>query len=493
MNVPEPARPDVAAMLVPLLREWALLREREQLMIRRIVEVLELASRPAGTTEDTREATVPIPGVSPVDSNGAAAPKGEHPVDPSWIDRTIDAVLKGVFSADLDPEADELPAGDLLLLRSGDTWVGVPWESVAGLGLSDDPKLGRHPAPISLRAILGMEGRPDGCEVAVEPYCLTWKTETGLHALSCEVLGGVVAAPAAAGRDVDLVWLPGDSALGGRLLPLVEYFASSRCGDREQVPHEARSLDDPTGSAAFTQQPADDAVREPRSAPSMDPEFFSVFPPQPTVSGSVAETLPAPPPGISGERPASPAPLALPLSSNVQPPPGAPMSPAAADLSTIEAVPTSAFGGTDAVGFRDVEILLRPDSIPIGDCHVLRDLGRSALVSVRYLPARVTIARALRAHGWFVVETADNQELPATLQRVRSNVVFAEAPERPTPAWMEALGQAREAGIRIVGVASRLRGASNNPLRVLGDVPRLLYPFQDAELERLLDTPVPPR
>ena len=178
----------------------------------------------------------------------ADAPAEAHSGDRSWIDRTIDAALQGVFSADPDPEAEELPAVDLLLLRSGDTWVGVPWDNVAGLGLSDDAESGGRPAPLSLRAILGMEDQPDGGEVAAEPYCLTWKTETGLRTLCCEVLGGVVAAPAAAGRGVDLVWVPGDSATGGRLLPLVEYFASGCRGDREEVTEEARGPRCPGGS-----------------------------------------------------------------------------------------------------------------------------------------------------------------------------------------------------------------------------------------------------
>jgi hypothetical protein len=369
-------------MMAPLLREWVLLREREIELLRRMAELLESSSRGRDAVDDAREAAVETD-----------APRGDPPDDPSvhpgddpaWIDRTIDAVLAGAFSADPEPEATELPAVDLLLLRSGGTWVGMPWDRVTRLGLSDDAQP-LPCVPLALRDILGLGGTGDTRDDTAEPYCLTWETAGGPRALRCEVLGGVVAAPAAAARGVDLVWLPDDSDAGGRLLPLVEFFASIGGDGRKEVEAPRPRLDDTVRARAPSQ----------------------------------AMT------GHGGPR-------------------------------------------------RDTR-------------HVLR----SGLVSVRYLPARVAIARALRSHGWFVLEAADAAELPALLQRVHHAVVFIEAPERPEPEWTKELARAQDGGARFIGVASRLRGVAGDPWRGRGATPHLLYPFQEAELERLIESLVQP-
>ena len=78
------------------------------------------------------------------------------------------------------------------------------------------------------------------------------------------------------------------------------------------------------------------------------------------------------------------------------------------------------------------------------------------------------------------------------LQRVHHAVVFIEAPERPEPGWTEELARVREGGALVIGVASRLRGIAGDPWRGLGAIPHLLYPFQEAELERLVESPAQP-
>jgi hypothetical protein len=531
MSSSEPNRHDATAALLSLLREWTLLREREHGLVTQIIELLERRARGGverGAAPDNGSAAEGgrvadgesradgasgangdgIPdGGGLVDAAGIGRPEAapatttgdEPPGDRSWIDRTIDAVLKGAFSSDSDPETDELPAVDLLLLRSGDTWVGVPWDNVAGLGLSDDAEAARRPEPLSLRVVLGMPGPPDGGDAAAEPYCLTWRTATGVRALCCEVLGGVVAAPAAAGRGVDLVWLPGDSATGGRLLPLVEYFATSRGAGHAEAEEKARAGDDLAESSASPHLSPGDAIPAPRPVPAAALETPPVSPPIPAppaaaapVIPPVSPPIPAPPAAAALEvPPASPPIPAPPAAAGLEVPPASPPIPApaaAAGLPTDRAIPEPPAAAPGAPGLREAGLFRRPEVARVG---FSRSPGRSALVAVRYLPARVAIARALRTRSWFVVEAADTDELPAMLRNVPHAVVFAESPERPAPGWMEALGDARDAGTRVIGVASRVRGASSNPLRALGDVPRLLYPFQEAELERFLEPPVP--
>jgi hypothetical protein len=126
--------------------------------------------------------------------------------------------------------------------------------------------------------------------------------------------------------------------------------------------------------------------------------------------------------------------------------------------------------------------------------NTLEDLGRlraaaprgSALVAVRYLPARVAITRVLRSLGWSVVQAPDNQELPGLLRLDSYAVVFAEPPDPLEPGWVEAARRVHAAGGSVVVVASRLRAAGRDPLRELGEAPRLLHPFREGEIERVL-------
>jgi hypothetical protein len=538
MNGPDPVRPDLASALAPLLREWAQLREQEVELFRRIAETLERSTttRPAagdasvavpdgaspltspGVSSSLTEGTpadpvAPTPGAAPdpAGAPGAApgpvvAPGADPTGDPSWIDRTIDAVLAGAFSADEeDDEAPELPAVELLLLRSANTWVGMPWDSVAGLGLSDESSPSAEPAAISLHDLLARAGH-HGEAHAVEPYRLTWESPRGLRALSCEVLGGVVAATAAVSRGVELIWVPDESEAGCRLVPMVEFFVTGQGPD----PARAASPDpvgpvpppppDPASPVPDPAPPAPSSTLAPSSVPSGEtPAVPAPSAPRPLiprrldppVAVSVAPVPPAPGATLASPSPQAPEAAEPPTQSHSVPP----------AAGTLRSVPMPEAPGT--VGDPPVANLPVP-APPAGDAPrkpepVLgvaagprANTSLSALVSVRYLPARVAISRFLKSAGWFVLEAADPQELPAMLRRVHHSAVFTEAPDRPDPAWIEALMQARADGARVIGVASRLRVATVDPLRSIGDLPRLLYPFQEAELERLVGTPAQP-
>ena len=115
-----------------------------------------------------------------------------------------------------------------------------------------------------------------------------------------------------------------------------------------------------------------------------------------------------------------------------------------------------------------------------------RTARHSGLVAVRYLPARVAIGRMLRSLGWFVLEATELEDLPGMLARVRYTAVFTEAPDAASPGWLAALERARAEGALVIAVGSRLRGRANDPLATMGDLPRLLHPFQEAEFERVL-------
>jgi len=439
MSGPKPARParlaweDQAAMMAPLLRGWALLRERESELLRRMAELLEQSSRGRGAVDSALDAGVEM-GVPQRDLPDDPV---AHPAnDPAWIDRTIEAVLAGAFSSDDESEATELPAVDLLLLRSGDTWVGMPWDRVTRLGLSDDAQSAPPCAPLSLREILGLGGMGASRDDAAEPYCLTWETAAGPRSLCCEVLGGVLVASAAAAREVDLVWLPDDSEAGGRLLPLIEFYASlERDGDQDvEVP-------DPH---------LDDADRAGSPARATAGPAFAESPPAPTLSPPITDVAHAP---GSNPRVADPRETGSPRR------------------------PEPDHGGSPGG--------MRHAPCPPGGT-------RLALVSIRYLPARVAIARALRSHGWLVLEAAATEDLPAMLQQAQYTIIFTEAPERSEPGWADGLARAQEDGTRVIGVASRLRGTAGDPWAALEPISHLLYPFQEAELDRLVEVPVQP-
>lgn len=498
MSGPEPIRPpgfargDHAAMMAPLLREWVLLRERETELLRRIADLVERFSHSRRAVEEPPDAATETAASS---GDRPGEPPAHPQDDPTWIDRTIEAVLAGAFSADDEPEDSELPAVDLLLLRSGDTWVGMPWDRVSRLGLSDETQPPSW-TPLSLREILGHEGAGNGVDDAAEPYCLTWETTGGPRSLCCEVLGGVVAATAAAARQVDLIWLPDDSAVGGRLMPLVEFFAWSGRDGSPEVEGPVRGFDDPVPPGDSSLTPAGSMPAESAPAPAAEPALAPAAEPAPAPAPEPAPA-PAPEP-VPAQAPAPVQPETEPKQDpDLSPRPVRPAGIPPAGVIQRSARGVTRFGAMvppeagDATP-RETGPARRPDmpaGAPSGEFrHPQRPVVglRSVLVSVRYLPARVAIARACRSLGWFVLETADTAELPDMLRRVHHTVVFIEAPERPDPGWTRELARARDGGARIVGVSSRLRGAAGDPWHGLETVPHLLFPFQEAELEKLI-------
>ena len=504
MSGTDPARPDLAARLAPLLRAWALLREQETELLRRMAEAIESSSRdevtaarpaePAGGAGGPESPPVPEPQASQAPPREAGGP-----ADRAWIDSTIDAVLAGAFSAEEPEDAEELPAVDLLLLRSAGTWVGMPWASVSTLGLSDDLSLPEGSSLLSLAAILGNAMTSASGEPIVEPYRLTWEDARGPHALACEVLGGVIVASAAAERGVDLVWLTDRSEQGGRLVPLVEFFALGGADPERENGEEPGAIESGSSgpeasgteagaSIAVTPPavplpvtPAPMAPPEPAPAPIAPPAQAPT--PAPAPASPPAPVSAAPPPPVQAPR--------LPSAPESAPPPApapAPRSTPAFTEAPAAFPAGSSFLAGDA-GLADAESLRSPDPGRAGVSRVMHHNSHAALVAVRYLPARVAIARALRTHGWFVLEAADTEDLPDLLQRLHHTAVFCEAPESPGLEWIEALVRARDDGSRIIAVASRLRGAIGDPFRALGAIPRLRYPFQEVELERLIIPP----
>lgn len=111
---------------------------------------------------------------------------------------------------------------------------------------------------------------------------------------------------------------------------------------------------------------------------------------------------------------------------------------------------------------------------------VAGDASPAALLAVRYLPARVAISRALRFHGWEAVEAVDLPEILVRLRRRHFQAIFIEPAEHPRSALIPALLGARTAGAQVVGVGLRQRRAGMESLRPLGEIPHLLYPFQEA-------------
>jgi hypothetical protein len=126
-------------------------------------------------------------------------------------------------------------------------------------------------------------------------------------------------------------------------------------------------------------------------------------------------------------------------------------------------------------------------SPPPAGSELRAPLPRGVLLAVHYLPARVAIGRVLRSRGWTVIEAVDAREITPKLRSASYAAVFVEAPEMPAPEMISLLQSLLATGCPVVAVASRLRGTGSDPLRTLGEIPRLLYPFQEVDLERVLE------
>jgi hypothetical protein len=346
------------------------------------------------------------------------------------------------------PSGERAADPDLLLLRSGELSAGFPWQKVAGIELSEEAEAGA-PA-ISMHAIL--EGG-NGRSVADEPYRINWKSQDGAGALTCEFLAGVVPASSAASRGVELVLEPVETSpeAACRVITLLDYLT----GEPERAPEEPAPE-----FAANAPEPAAEAV-EAVQVEAVQVEAVQVEAEAPTAR---VELLP---PSIT--MPAATPPVVPPSV-----PPYVPTLVASAAPPALPAMPDMASYPAAAV----ITPRIGPDEFPRGP----------ALVAVRYLPARVAIARVLRSLGFFAAEAPDNQELPTLLSRGSYSVVFAEPPDPVDPSWQEALKRAHESGIAVAVVTSRLRARARDPLRLLQDAPRLYHPFREGEIERTLGT-----
>ncbi len=441
----EPTKPDVD--ILSLLHELIRLRRRELELLRRLERQMLIAAAMAqprlGAPDHAAvpEAVTPsaadrAPRADREADGMASQPASSPPIPPSdrdWIDRTIEAALARAFSGQGTDasalEEDSLPPPapaddpDLLLVRGGDAWIGFPWERVQGIGLAEEEPGGIGQA-VSLRALLEL---PAEDEASAEPYRVAWDHDGGSVALTCEALGGVVPASAAASRGLELVVVPGRraSAPGCCMQTLVEFLA----GYSDDLPAEA------TGPGPAPAATEDESRRTP-----------------PLVR---LETSDDPP--VSAERTREPGPAE-------SPPAAVPAALSAVGVPAA-AVPAAAVPAA---------------AVPA----VARD--RTAVVAVRYLPARVALTRVLRTQGWQITELADPGDLPGHLASSRATAVFAEPPDGADLSWLEALRRAQSRGAHLFAVGSRLRGRAVDPLASLGEVPRLLYPYQEWEIERVL-------
>jgi len=86
-----------------------------------------------------------------------------------------------------------------------------------------------------------------------------------------------------------------------------------------------------------------------------------------------------------------------------------------------------------------------------------------------------------------VHEALTAEDLRAHLSRREYAALFVEAPEPAPEECPPDLHRAVDGGSLVVGVRSRLRGPGPNLLASLGPLPQLLYPFQESEMERVLE------
>jgi len=422
-------------------------------------------------------------GSAPPRPAAATAPEtvastGARPGAPSTPAGSPAAASKSGSAAERPPLPPEDP--ELLLLRSGQTWVGFPWADVGGIGLAEEAEDDGSGASLAWILREDVSGPPPA-----EPYRITWETSGGTRALLCEVLGSVVAASVAATRGVELVLSPGPATGEGaepcQVRTLVEFLVEPRVRVEAPPRRPDVGLLERLGLERRAEVPAPEArscTSEPEAPATPRPEPEARVP---EIPASVVETAPQPGPEPQLLEDAG-TPPAVDEGDGLPPPRTAVSdevsteSPGIPEDTVPASEPAPVGGGPDP----------RVADSPANGAPAARATGPAALVAVRYLPARVTISRQLRALGWFVTEAADNQELPSLIRRLPYRVVFAEAPETPELAWMEAVRHAREARIPVFAVASRLSWRGGRAAAASGAAARLLYPFHESEVEKLL-------
>ncbi len=446
-----------------------------------------------------------LPPVSPGASIEAGDPAAPQEV-PDWIDLVVNQALQHAFSDGSVPpqgamepsndpddedsedepavaEADHLSdpgetqsdsadsnAQPLLLLGNGGDWIGFPWRSVQEVGLAADAAPGEFRTSL---ADLLAEGQSSG---NAEPYRISWRLETGSADLTCAQIGGIVPPSLAAERGVELVIVP--EAIGPRTVSLIDFVRDSltrQCDELDDEPDcgdpaktiQARASEAVLPAAPF--QPVEAALAA--SAP------VSVAAEALAPAGAAQSDLGFPGPASDPAQRGSGFPG--PATDPAQRGSGSPGP--ASD-------PAQRPSGPERIGIRPSapERIGSHPSAP--DPTGIRPSATApcALLAVRNLPARVAIGRFLRSGGWHVIEAVDFHDVPARLRRHPVDAVFAEVPESPRVEPLIALRRAGESGAVIVGISSRFRAVGADPLRSLGDVPRLLYPFQEVDLEKVL-------
>ncbi len=149
--------------------------------------------------------------------------------------------------------------------------------------------------------------------------------------------------------------------------------------------------------------------------------------------------------------------------------------------------------GAIGIGTEAVEVGANgTEHAPQTDRVATADHAGVALLAVRYLPARVALARALRGHGWQVVEEPDPTDARRRTAVLRPGLICVELSDSGDSrgAGTEEIAELGASGCPLYVVASRHRVDDG---RISADVPRLLHPFTEAELDALPPPPSRPR
>ncbi len=435
----------------------------------------------------------------------------------------VAGVSRSTAEAAPSPQGNQVDEA-LLVLEDGQICVAFPWSRVAHVELAGETA--SEGTAFSLHHLLG------GMELKVEPYRIRWAAEDGPASLTCAAIGGVIDFAEAGPRGVQAVIVPSpkNAQLPPSLQPLVDFMASiavdSRIRRPDDVPAAGAESVPPAATAAGEaatappapgEMPGDDLAGEARTGdaeeggPSADGEGASCTSPDEVLadrtstgdarSGGAASSS-APDDTLAGgtksddaavdgrvagggasgdaavggaREPRGPVLRSSRLRGGVTP----------GHAGTISAHWLQARGVEPAGSARVNQPAPEARTSPPGS----GDEGLlvpSALLAVRYLPARVLVHRLLRSRGWLVVEALDPGDIESKLARGRYEAIFADVPEEHTNRILPALHRAHSEGSLIVEVCLRLRRAGFRSLKLLGEVPQLFYPFHDVEMDRIL-------
>jgi len=390
--------------------------------------------------------------------------------------------------------AESRPGPLLLLLRCGQIWVAVPWRDVDQFGLAEDfsPAFREY----SVQEILG-----GGAELRPEPYRYQWRHGDEEVAVTCERFGEVLDVGAAAAKGVQAVLLPAEKAENPPTLISLLDFASEWVNEEETSDSSEPVEDGSTEGSADLEEGVEISSTPAMSGEDAAPTLQHVEAPTPdvaTIRSNDVETVTPSPDVRLDEEPTHEDVLATTLSDELKlgPVEAATLPDGREAEAAFPAPPSDAQGAPDAGGLAiESPSPAAPPTAPrdVPEAPVLHPVlatapvrGPIALVAVRYLPARIAITRFLRASGWVIQEALDSNEIPVRLRQNRFDAVFTELFDRPSLETLRGLRQALTGGTAVVAVGSRLRVAGDRPIGFTGDLPRLLYPFGESDLERSL-------